>query len=77
MHWVATIPPLSVSRHEPPPLFELHLPEESAVWSLTEEPVLVDKEDGMIAVPTGPGLGIEINLDELERNRTDMITIQA
>lgn len=75
MHWVAAIPPLSVSQHEPPPLFELHLPEESSVWSLTEEPVLVEKEDGMIPVPTGPGLGIEINLDELERNRVNLTTI--
>ncbi|MCB1121299.1 MAG: mandelate racemase/muconate lactonizing enzyme family protein [Verrucomicrobiae bacterium] len=75
MHWVATTPPLSISRHAPPVLFELHLPEESAVWGLTTEPVLVDQSDGMIAVPTGPGLGIEINLDELERNRVELITI--
>lgn len=75
MHWVATLPSLSISRHQPPPLFELHLPEESAVWNLTEEPILVDQEDGMIPVPTGPGLGITINRDELERNRVDLIVI--
>ena len=76
MHWVATLPPLSISRHQPPALFELHLPEESAVWDLTTEPVLVDKTDGQIAVPTGPGLGIEINRDVLEKNRTDLITLE-
>lgn len=75
MHWVATLPPLSISRHQPPALFELHLPEESAVWDITEEPLLVDKADGMIAVPTGPGLGIKINRDVLERSRTDLVTI--
>lgn len=75
MHWVATIPPLSISLHQPPALFELHLPEESPVWGMTTEPVVVDKSDGQIAVPTGPGLGIEINRDELERHRENLITI--
>ncbi|MDA0345852.1 MAG: mandelate racemase/muconate lactonizing enzyme family protein [Verrucomicrobia bacterium] len=75
MHWAATIPQLSISEFAPPILFELHLPEESAIWSLTTEPILVDKKDGQIAVPTGPGLGIEIDRDELARYRTEIVTI--
>jgi len=31
---------------------------------------MVDPADGMVSVPDGPGLGIEINLDTLERYRT-------
>ena len=75
MHWAATIPQLSISNFAPPIMFELHLPNESAAWSLTPEPILVDKKDGQIAVPTGPGLGIEIDRDELRRYRENLITI--
>jgi L-alanine-DL-glutamate epimerase-like enolase superfamily enzyme len=35
----------------------------------------VDKADGMIAVPEGPGLGFEINRDELEKYRKQVITV--
>ena len=59
----------------PPVLFELHLPHESPAWDLTVKRVEVDKTDGKIAVPTGPGLGIEINLDELERRRVGFVAI--
>ena len=34
-----------------------------------------DPADGMIEVPNGPGLGIAINRDELERYRTGVIEI--
>lgn len=75
MHWVATIPPLSRAWNPPPQLFELHLPHESPVWGLTTKRIEVDKSDGQIAVPTGPGLGIEINRDELERHRTGLVEV--
>ncbi|MBK7930967.1 MAG: hypothetical protein IPJ98_26880 [Bryobacterales bacterium] len=50
-------------------------PHESPAWGLTTRPIQVDKADGKIAVPTAPGLGIEINLDELERHRVDLIQL--
>ncbi len=75
LHWVACIPKLGRAWNPPPQLFELHLPHESPAWGLTPEPIEVDKSDGLIAVPTGPGLGIEINRDELERYRVDLISI--
>jgi D-galactarolactone cycloisomerase len=75
MHWAATIPDISRAWNPPPVLFELHLPHESPVWGLTTKRIEVDKADGMMAVPTGPGLGIEINRDELARYRKQLITI--
>ncbi|MCP5116892.1 MAG: hypothetical protein GY953_39200, partial [bacterium] len=75
MHWVAAIPPMSRAWTAPPILFELHLPHESPAWGLTVKRVEVDKTDGQIEVPTGPGLGIEINHDELERHRIAEIAI--
>jgi L-alanine-DL-glutamate epimerase-like enolase superfamily enzyme len=56
-------------------LIELHLPHESPVWGLTTKRIEADKADGLIAVPSGPGLGIEINRDELARFRTQTITL--
>jgi D-galactarolactone cycloisomerase len=75
LHWVACFPDVSTAWNPPPVLFELHLPHESPVWSLTVKPIEVDKKDGMIEVPTGPGLGIEINRDELDRYRVDLIQV--
>jgi len=75
MHWVACFPSPSPAWNAPPVLFELHLPHESAAWGLTRKRIEVDKSDGMIEVPTGPGLGIEINRAELERFRTNLIEL--
>jgi len=75
MHWVACFPDVSRAWNPPPVMFELHLPHESAAWNLTTPRIEVDKSDGLIAVPDKPGLGIEINRDELERYRVELITI--
>ncbi len=75
LHWVACMPEMSRAWNPPPALFELHLPHESPAWGLTTKRIEVDPSDGMIEVPAGSGLGIEINRDELERYRTDVITI--
>jgi D-galactarolactone cycloisomerase len=75
LHWAATIPDISRAWNPPPVLFELHLPHESPVWGLTTKRIEVDKTDGLIEVPNSPGLGFEINRDELERYRRQLITI--
>jgi D-galactarolactone cycloisomerase len=75
LHWVAAIPDISRAWNPPAPLFELHLPDESPVWGLTTKRIEVDKADGMIAVPDGPGLGFEINRDEMEKYRKQVITV--
>jgi D-galactarolactone cycloisomerase len=75
MHWVACFPDVSRAWNPPPVLFELHLPHESPAWNLTTKRIEVDKKDGMIEVPTGPGLGVEVNRDELDRCRVQLITI--
>lgn len=75
MHWVASLPEMSRAWNPPPALFELHLPHESPAWDLTAKRIEVDRKDGMIEVPSGPGLGIEIDREELERHRTSVVTI--
>ncbi len=75
MHWVACFPDVSTAWNAPPVLFELHLPHESPAWGLTETRIEPDMSDGKIEVPNGPGLGIAINRDELERYRVDVVDI--
>jgi L-alanine-DL-glutamate epimerase-like enolase superfamily enzyme len=59
----------------PAALFELHLPHESPAWGLTKKRVEVDKADGCIAVPDGPGLGIEVDRNVLEKFRVSRVDI--
>ena len=75
MHWVAALPPVSNALNPPPALFELHLPHESAAWGLTKKRVEVDKADGCIEVPDGPGLGIEVDRNVLEKFRINRVDI--
>jgi len=75
MHWVACIPAMFRAWNPPPCLFELHLPHESPAWDLTRKRIEVDAKDGRIAVPTGAGLGIEIDRDALARYRTSVVNI--
>ena len=76
MHWTACIPQHSERFVNPPPvLFELHLPHESPAWELTEKRIEVDKEDGMIEVPTGPGLGIEVIPEILDKYRSGDVEV--
>ena len=75
LHWCANFPTPSKAWNAPPVMFELHLPHECPAWGLTKKRIEVDKTDGLIAVPTAPGLGIEINLAELEKHRVAKIEI--
>jgi D-galactarolactone cycloisomerase len=75
MHWMATVPPTSNALNPPPALFELHLPHESPAWGLTKKRIEVDKTDGCIEVPSGPGLGIEVDRNVLEKFRIDQVNI--
>jgi D-galactarolactone cycloisomerase len=76
MHWAACVPQLTDRFINPPPvMFELHLPHESPAWDLTEKPIEVDKKDGLIEVPIGPGLGIKVKPEVLEKYRTGNIRV--
>jgi len=41
-----------------------------------EEPIEVVDDDGMVAVPEGPGLGVDIDWDYVEANRTRRIVVE-
>lgn len=55
-------------------MFGLHLPHGSLGWDLIPQKIAPDKSDGLIEVPKGAGLGIEIDRGELERVRGNTIS---
>jgi D-galactarolactone cycloisomerase len=76
MHWCACVAHASDRFINPPPvLFELHYPHESVAWDITEQPIEVDKTDGKIEVPTGPGLGIKVIPEVLKKYRVGDPTV--
>jgi len=70
MHWVACVPVEFERYVNPPPcLMELHPPHEAVAWELTEERLEMDKSDGCIPLPEGPGLGVTVIPEVLEKYR--------
>jgi D-galactarolactone cycloisomerase len=69
LHFIATIPPLPISRAAEEPMLEYdrssHPFRRELIASAPE------LEDGRVAVPTAPGLGIEIDRSVLERYATN------
>ena len=65
LHWQATIPDESRSLNPPPCLFEFDMTENALRTDLAREPIRA--VDGYVAVPQGPGLGIEIDRNVLEK----------
>jgi D-galactarolactone cycloisomerase len=60
----------------PPAVFELDCTENPIRDAVVRAPFRVDPADGCIAVPTGPGLGIEVVPEAVEEYRTELITIR-
>jgi D-galactarolactone cycloisomerase len=69
----ASLQLLAVLPHNPPglhpvePLLELDQSEHPVRMAVLREPIV--QRDGWVAVPDGPGLGVEIDRDALERFR--------
>lgn len=65
LHWQATIPDDPQGIQPEPSLFEFDMTENALRTQLATEPITA--VDGRVAVPQGPGLGIEIDREVLER----------
>jgi D-galactarolactone cycloisomerase len=67
LHLAATVPDNPPSLHPTPLLFEFDRTENLFREQLALTPIV--QRDGVIAVPSGPGLGIEIDQRVVERYR--------
>ncbi|MEE3258829.1 MAG: mandelate racemase/muconate lactonizing enzyme family protein [Candidatus Latescibacterota bacterium] len=65
LHWQATIPDYPEGMAPEPSLLEFDMTENGLRTELAQEPIRTI--DGFVAVPQGPGLGIEIDRAVLER----------
>ncbi|MCZ6681044.1 MAG: mandelate racemase/muconate lactonizing enzyme family protein [Candidatus Poribacteria bacterium] len=65
LHWQATIPDSPQVLNSIPSLFEFDMTENGLRTDLAKEPIRA--VEGFVPVPQGPGLGIEINREVLEK----------
>ena len=70
LQFLASVPRYPHSTNHPmPPLFEFDRSENPLRHEILVEPF--DPTDGSLAVPQGPGLGIEVDRDAVEQHRID------
>lgn len=74
LHWMAITPPLTGGLYGPPPLFEF-----DQTPSPFRDPVIRESirpaANGLIPVPTAPGLGIEVLPDAVAAWRSSLIAV--
>jgi D-galactarolactone cycloisomerase len=63
VHLLSLLPDPSWSRHTEPPMLELDMIENPFRDDLPVAPLEVS--DGLVAVPSGPGLGVEVDEEKL------------
>jgi D-galactarolactone cycloisomerase len=76
LHWMSTVPPVTQALAAPPALFELDCTENPIRDAIVRSPIHIDPDDGCIAVPTRPGLGIDVVREALEEYRVEQITLR-
>jgi D-galactarolactone cycloisomerase len=76
LHWMSTVPPVTQALSAPPALFELDCTENPIRDAIVRSPIHIDPEDGCIAVPTRPGLGIEVVREAVEEYCVETITLR-
>jgi D-galactarolactone cycloisomerase len=74
LQWMATWPPITEALAAPPPMFEFDQTESPFRDAVIEERICLG-EDGMVAVPEGPGLGVTVIPERVEEFRGELISI--
>ncbi|MEZ5354137.1 MAG: mandelate racemase/muconate lactonizing enzyme family protein [Bryobacteraceae bacterium] len=77
LHAMATCPPLTEALNPPPLLFEFDRTESPFRDAILAQPLDIDPADSAIAVPAGPGLGVEVLPDEVARFRVGLEEISG
>jgi D-galactarolactone cycloisomerase len=76
LHWMSTVPPLTEAIAAPPLLFELDCTDNPFRDAVVRKGFRIDPGDGCIAVPAGPGLGIEVVREAVEEFRIETVAIR-
>jgi D-galactarolactone cycloisomerase len=75
LHWMATCPPITEALAAPPPMFEFDQTESPFRDAVIAERISLGA-DGMVPVPSGPGLGITVIPEAVAEYRAELITIR-
>ncbi|MEK7408100.1 MAG: mandelate racemase/muconate lactonizing enzyme family protein [Acidobacteriota bacterium] len=75
LHWMSACPPLTGALVAQPALMELDQTENPLRELLTRPALAMDPADCSIAVPTGPGLGVEVIREAVEEFRAGLVEI--
>ena len=75
LHWMSTCPPLTPAMNPPDVLFEFDRTEHPFRDAILAERLAPETPSGGLMVPTGPGLGVTVLPDVVERYRTGLVTL--
>jgi D-galactarolactone cycloisomerase len=76
LHWMAATPALTEGLHAPPVTFEFDQTESPFRDAVVRQQFQPDPEDGLIALPQGPGLGIDVIPSAVQEYRTQLIEVR-
>lgn len=75
LHWTSTIPPIAEGIYSPPVMFEFDRTESPFRDAVVAEAVDIEA-DGLIPVPTGPGLGVRVVDEAVAEYRRDLLVVK-
>ncbi|MEP7364270.1 MAG: mandelate racemase/muconate lactonizing enzyme family protein [Acidobacteriota bacterium] len=75
LHWMAITPPLTEALNGAPQLFEFDQTASPFRETVIRER-LAPEDDGLLAIPTEPGLGVTVNAGEVARYRVEEIVLR-
>jgi D-galactarolactone cycloisomerase len=76
LHWMAVTPTLTEGLHAPPVTFEFDQTESPFRDAVVRQQIQPDPVDGMIPVPAGPGIGVEVVPEAVEEHRASLIQVR-
>ncbi|MBS1823825.1 MAG: mandelate racemase/muconate lactonizing enzyme family protein [Acidobacteria bacterium] len=75
LHWMACAPAPTEALHSQAVTFEFDQTESPFRDAVVEQRIVRDPSDGMIAVPQGPGLGVDVIPEAVAQYRTQLIEV--
>jgi D-galactarolactone cycloisomerase len=72
LHWMSCFPEIDGW----PPTFEFDQTESPIRQAVIRQKIEMDPADGRIAVPTGPGLGVDVVREAVDEFRTELINVE-
>ncbi len=75
LHWMSVCPPVTEALAAPAVMFEFDQTENPLRDAVIRDRIAIDPTDGCVKVPDGPGLGVEVLPEAVERYRIDLFAL--